>query len=266
MTLLDVQTALARLFTDGALRARFLTDPVEVCSELALSSDERESLLTLDRQQIERFAGSLRRKRRGSVRGLLPATATLLCARAEELFAEYADQSAWPGGSTADALGFLRHAARHAGPGSGLLRDTMRCEQAMLEILLAVAGDRGQCASHELDADGMPRSTSRMAVLAVDYDLEALYPRLVRGEPVAAAREPSFLLVGRATGSTANRLKRINESTAKLLALCDGSRTTQNVLDEAAASLGLQEQARDAFEAEARGFLRQLLANGLLTV
>jgi hypothetical protein len=74
MGLAEVQRLLARLYTDAPLRARFADDPVGVAAEFGLSPEEAEGLEGLPLGQLDDFAGSLVRKRRGEVESLLPLT------------------------------------------------------------------------------------------------------------------------------------------------------------------------------------------------
>src|SRR5579884_1781279 len=78
MSLLAVQSLLARLYTDSAFRTRFFDAPGEACEGMGLTEAEQVQLLALDRQQVERFARSLRQKRLGAARELLPGTAQVM--------------------------------------------------------------------------------------------------------------------------------------------------------------------------------------------
>ena len=66
MGLLDVQSVLARLYTDSAFREGFFHDPF--AAGTGLTEAEQRLLAALDRQQVERFARSLKQKRLGLVR------------------------------------------------------------------------------------------------------------------------------------------------------------------------------------------------------
>jgi hypothetical protein len=102
MGLAEVQSALARLYIDSTLRDRFFAEPSAVAAELGLDAEEARGLARLPRRQVEQFADSLRRKRRGQVRRVIPIAARSIGAsRFAELFERYATESA-PRGSKAD--------------------------------------------------------------------------------------------------------------------------------------------------------------------
>ena len=91
MGLAESQRLLARLYTDAALRDRFAADPAGVADEFGLTSDEAKSLALLPIDQLDDFAGSLIRKRRGEVESLLPMTFRALEApRFASLFRRFA--------------------------------------------------------------------------------------------------------------------------------------------------------------------------------
>jgi hypothetical protein len=90
MALAEVQRALARLYTDAALPARFRADPRAVGTELGLTAEEARQLGTLSVQQLRFFADTLRRKRLGEVRDLLPLTHRLLGQTFVALFWQFA--------------------------------------------------------------------------------------------------------------------------------------------------------------------------------
>jgi hypothetical protein len=91
MSLLALQNTLARLYTDSAFRARFFEDPAGAGAEMGLTAAEQRQAAGLDRRQVERFALSLRQKRLGLARELLPGTARVLGERFRELFFHYCD-------------------------------------------------------------------------------------------------------------------------------------------------------------------------------
>jgi hypothetical protein len=91
MGLTETQRLLARLSTDASLRARFADDPSTVAAEFGLSTVEARALAALPLDQLDDFAGSLIRKRRGEVESLLPSTARALGgARFATLFRRHA--------------------------------------------------------------------------------------------------------------------------------------------------------------------------------
>ena len=91
MGLAEAQRLLARLWTDAPLRARFADDPSGVAAEFGLSPEEARGLEALSLGELDDFAGSLVRKRRGEVETLLPLTCKALGpGRFAELFRAHA--------------------------------------------------------------------------------------------------------------------------------------------------------------------------------
>jgi hypothetical protein len=138
MALAEVQYALARLYTDAALPARFFADPLAVGTELGLTAEEARQLGTLSAQQVRFFANTLRRKRLCEVRDLLPLTHRLLGKTFVALFWQFAPSYA-PRGiykHRDDALAFVRFLEQTVGT-AGLkpawALDLVRYEAAWLE-------------------------------------------------------------------------------------------------------------------------------------
>src|SRR5262249_30591471 len=109
MGLLDLQSALTRLYTDSAFRARFFTDAAEACREIPLTADQQRLLAALDRAQVERFARSLKHKRLGQVRELLPATTHLLGEALASSFFAYCDRQPSALERIEEAVAFIDH-------------------------------------------------------------------------------------------------------------------------------------------------------------
>jgi hypothetical protein len=101
MGLAEIQTAMARLYVDRALRERFFDKPAAVGAELGLESSEARGLACVSQRQVEEYAASLRNKRRDQVRRRIPLAAQALGWQFAGLFDDYAQQSK-PRGSRAD--------------------------------------------------------------------------------------------------------------------------------------------------------------------
>jgi hypothetical protein len=78
MALSAVQAALARLFTDEAVRASFLEDPQSAARALGLDEADASMLAQLAPQALRQFAGSLKAKRILDARKIMPLTAQAL--------------------------------------------------------------------------------------------------------------------------------------------------------------------------------------------
>jgi hypothetical protein len=139
--LAELEGALARLYTDDALRERFFADPAREAATLGLSGDEAARLAASDRGRIDLFADTLRVKRFGEVSRLLPRT---LAAAGEErfrqLFFEFATTFVPEGvhKHTADALAF---ASRLTARLDGAARGAAALDRAALGLFYRPAGN-----------------------------------------------------------------------------------------------------------------------------
>jgi hypothetical protein len=109
MSVLELQQLLARLYTEPLLLREYLSDPRGFSIKYANS--ESAFLEQIDRRQLEFFADSLRSKRAGEVKKLLPMTVEALGHRFGEEFDRYAS-TAIPIGSRkhlADSMAFCEH-------------------------------------------------------------------------------------------------------------------------------------------------------------
>ncbi len=61
----QLETFLARLYTDSALREAFLHDPRVTASSAALATDEVDALCRMDRAGLQMAAHSFAKKREG---------------------------------------------------------------------------------------------------------------------------------------------------------------------------------------------------------
>jgi hypothetical protein len=106
MSALDVQQLLARLYTDPGMLEEFLTDREGFCARHA--KGDGELVRQIDPGQLEFFAVSLRAKRAGEVKKLLPMTVRTLGSRFSEEFERYAATTIASGDRKhlADAMAF----------------------------------------------------------------------------------------------------------------------------------------------------------------
>ncbi len=89
MGLVIVQQVLAKLYTDRDLRKTFFERPQLIGQQLGLTFEEIQQLSELSSQQVNLFASSLKHKRLGGVRKLLPLTDQCFKKDFYELFDQY---------------------------------------------------------------------------------------------------------------------------------------------------------------------------------
>ena len=106
MSALEVQQLLARLYTDPRVLEEFLSDREGFCARHANACGEL--IRQIDPAQLEFFAVSLKSKRAGEVKNLLPMTVRALGSRFAEEFDLYAANTIASGDKKhlADAMAF----------------------------------------------------------------------------------------------------------------------------------------------------------------
>lgn len=127
MPLAEVQAALARLVTDSQARAAFQSDPAAVAASLGLSSGDMQAIS----RGLDKFAGTLKAKRRLDAAKMLPLTARALGADFARRFRAGLTEPAQ--GTRADALGFVRSLSREPEPERPWLVDLVRYEAGFVE-------------------------------------------------------------------------------------------------------------------------------------
>jgi hypothetical protein len=91
MVLARVQQALAKIYTNTEAKEIFFSNSHSVGKELGLNQQEIQQLNELSRQQVDLFAISLKRKRLGEIRKLLPLTYKCLGKDFSQLFWGYSE-------------------------------------------------------------------------------------------------------------------------------------------------------------------------------
>ena len=140
MTLLGMQTVLARLYTDRVFRAAFFAAPMATCAHSALTEVERHQLAALDRLQVERYAWSLQCKRLHLVQTLLPATTNTLADQFAPLFHKYCDTQPSALEYVDEAIAFTTFLFAAGITEPAYMADLLTCERLRLEVLYALAG------------------------------------------------------------------------------------------------------------------------------
>lgn len=103
------QSLLTQLYIDGALRDRFIQNPVQVIEQYPLSSFHKKVLCEIDHVELERYAQGLLNKRLGIVEQLIAPVTKVKGLNLRVCFFEYARSKSLSEGNkyTNDALMFL---------------------------------------------------------------------------------------------------------------------------------------------------------------
>ena len=145
MGVAEVQAALARLYVEPELCERLRKDPDDLCHEMGLDGSDAEQVRSLAVDQVEAFARSLRNKRLGEVRTLLPRTSRALGDRYRPLFQDFASGFV-PAGihrHSQDAVTFadyMLHRLRSVPPEPPWIVDLIRFERAVAKMALPAVG------------------------------------------------------------------------------------------------------------------------------
>lgn len=132
---LALQPILAQLYTNAELRSRFFAHPQLVGAQLGLNTTQIQQLSLLSAPQVNLFATSLKRKRLGEVRELLPLTAKALNKDFSKLFWQYAETYNPQGikKHLLDAIAFASYIEKIANIEPDWILDLVRYEKAWLE-------------------------------------------------------------------------------------------------------------------------------------
>jgi hypothetical protein len=140
MGLAEVQSALARLFTDADLRARFFADPPSVGRTLGLDEAESSGLAGLSPRHVAQFAATLRQKRIDDARKVLPLTSLALGVTFASRLLEAIDGPLPPGRHRDDARVLADHLSRSSAIDRPWAADLACYELALREAMTLRAG------------------------------------------------------------------------------------------------------------------------------
>jgi hypothetical protein len=134
MGLAELQTALARLYTDDAWRAEFFRDPAHTGAQAGLTPQETAQLAAMSEKEVDFFARTLHNKRLNEIHKLLPHTRHALGPAFDAAFRAYAP-AYQPDGTKKhrdDALAFVAYLAQTQADAPAWASDVLRYEAARL--------------------------------------------------------------------------------------------------------------------------------------
>jgi len=185
MALAQLQTALARLFTDAGLVEAFCLDPLATARRLGLAAKDVEVFAALDAAAVQNFASTLTRKRILDVRKTLPLTYRALGSDFDTLLVAEIAGPPRPGRHRADAALLARLLAARAAQGA------------------ASPSWIGDLARYEATFLVFERPGRGVAIRSFHFPLKILIGALLSGErPGEVAPRPGFGLWLRLTKSS----------------------------------------------------------------
>lgn len=133
MALLELQAAVTRLLSDAGWRERFFGSPADTLREAGLPPGVDETLLALDRGQVERYAASLLAKRAEAAQQFPWGMRAVLGESYDRWLVEYVRSVPPSAQPWEEARAFAEYVSRRAA--DGWVRDTATCAAARLSLL-----------------------------------------------------------------------------------------------------------------------------------
>lgn len=286
MSMIEMQRLLSRVLTDADFRQAFVDDPQEACGAYVLTSKEVDSLKAIDRVRMESYALMLRDGRVGLGLKAFPVTSRMLPPDFHNFAARYVREFPPVPGAGApmllEAMTLYRFIARLVAEGSldvPYLGDVLEYEKNLFLLGndLELAELANACAAEnarppeDFTEVGLrhlrPCKGGHVQVGHFRIDIVELLSRLSNGlKPEACPEEETHILFLKIPHHAGISVSRLNKVTANLIGLCDGERTTAELLAELASNLGIASDAGNAeLAVRCVGMLKQLVKSNAIT-
>jgi len=262
-----MQACLARLYVDEPFRRWLLAERAAALEGYFLSPDERAALLSIDSGQLDDFAASLVAKRRKRVEHAYPmlfALDTPILRRCYSRFHHLFPSR--PGDAPEQDILAFGTFMQETLPAIDLLppyaSDLAKYERLCFVALGAGLSTSPPAEPQLLTSQARPFLHPAVRLAEFDYDVADFESRLgVESGASPPALDPSAccVLFHRAALDGSLQMLRINAPTRKIIMLCDASRSTDQVIAAAEASLGAYDLADGVVQA-----IERLLRAGVL--
>jgi hypothetical protein len=287
MSVAEMQACLARLYVDGAFRRLFALEPETVLGEYRLSAEEAQALRELDSPALERFARSLKSKRRRRFVATYPLLFGLASPAVERYYDRYYQlYPARRGGSFVTELlefgRFMEDCLATDDEAPPFASDLARYERLRFAARRATVGYRpegtrppARPATAPVAPDDRPRLADGVAVATFRTSILAIVDALEAGLPPPETGEGPYTFVFRtAPGAADPDAFYVTVATYELLDWCDGERTlaelaavvepgTRRTPSEGEAAGGCR--GSDGEVASVTGAVQTLVEHGILT-
>lgn len=273
-----MQDCLARLYVDGAFRRLFALEPETVLGGYGLSAEEAQALRDLDRAALERFARSLKSKRRRRFVATYPLLFGLASAAVDRYYDRYYQlYPARRGGSFVAELlefgRFMEECLATDDEAPPFASDLARYERLRFAARRTAVGHRPE-GTHQparpdpapVGPDDRPRLADGVAVGSFRTGILAIVDALEAGLPPPETGEGPYTFVFRpGQSATDPDAFYVTPATRELLDWCDGERT----LAELAAAVKRQRGGEGRGSADGplpvAGAVQNLVEHGILT-
>jgi hypothetical protein len=272
MSIAEMQACLARLYVDGAFRRLFALEPDTVLGDYRLSEEEAQALRDLDRAALDRFARSLKSKRRRRFVATYPLLVGLASPAVDRCYDRYYQlYPARPGGSFVAELlefgRFMEEALATDDEAPLFASDLARYERLLFAARRVALGRREEGTRPPapperapVAPDDRPRLADGVAVGTFRTNILAIVDALEGGHPLPETGEGPYTFVFRpGQGASIPDAFYVTAATRELLDGCDGERTL--------AELAAVERQRGGDEraAAVAGAVQNLVEHGILT-
>jgi hypothetical protein len=248
----EMQACLAQLYTQDAYRALFAIHPDRCLSSYRLTQEETNALKALNLSELDRFAATLRAKRRGKLRSGFP----LLFALEPTIIGQLADRymelhPARPHETTLQQVLSFGEYIEEAIDGDAQLPN-YACDLARYELLYFTAKfqpiaideppawtTRPTGGGFRLLGNVRPRRGAGTFIGTFQVDIQEVALLTQQGNPPRfAPPDVTHLLFQQQPAEVDPLLFALNVLTVELLDLCDGSRCIDAIIDAVEEAVG----------------------------
>jgi hypothetical protein len=234
----EFQAFLARLYTNAAFRRVFKLDPAAALDGYFLTPAERDSVTAIDWETLDRFASSLRNKRRGRLERAFPALFAISHPAVETYYGRYHEiYPLRPGESNSDEVAqfgaFIEQTLAGDRQLPGYARDLVRFESTLQELRESVRADARAPADQppvEQAHGDRPRAGRGVAIARFDYNVSEIDDALRGGQEPDVRNEEEFIVYALRHGERDPRILRVSGPTALVVELCDGERSVSEIV------------------------------------
>lgn len=259
MSVAEMQACLARLYTDDAFRKLFAVAPDASLQDYILTEDEKQALLQIDQKLLEYFAASLKLKQFKRLRPAYPATFALPEAllhhyynRFYQLYPARPHEDAFT--RTVDFGVFMEQCLATDEQAPDYASEVARYErihytctyQPLPSDALMSINEKGPIKPLPLRLESIPVLCPGAQVETFTYPIVSIVGKLREQRPVEAIQPGHhvFLFFKQARSLTINVFA-LNQATAHLLSLCEGTNTVTTIIQEVERQLGETALAND---------------------
>jgi hypothetical protein len=244
MSISEMQACLARLYVDDCFRKLFYLDPDETVRHYRLTPDEASALKNIDRRMLDFFAGSLKNKRKGGLERAYPllfrVTSDAIGRYYHRYYQLHVVNPHQPGYQDIMDFGvFMEESMADGEDVPAYASEVARYERLCYwtNFCPAVENGTGATASVAREAVRTDDRLQRRRAVQLEpfsYDVTSLEEKLrsssaADGE-IELERGEYYVLFRPASQSYNSRVLRVNHATKTLIDLCDGSRTTSQII------------------------------------